>query len=391
MRRWQSQAPGPAGPGSAREPTRSELGCPRVVAVNKPRGVLVSTVPERGAKTVFSFLPPSFSAFHPVGRLDKDSEGLLLLCEDAKLAQRLMDPGVLAKTYLVIVRGLPSEQTLQALRAGGLELDGRRTRPAEVRVLGKAPRGGTGLLVVLHEGINRQIRRLFHRFGHRVRRLVRVAVGPVGLGELAPGQWRELAEEEVRQLLHAAKLPAEEKGAATRPSQGLRIISGGQTGVDRAALDTALALGLPCGGFCPRGRRAEDGPIPERYPLVEMASTAYAARTWANVRQADATLVLSPLPLRGGTLLAVRACQRLGKPFLVVDPRGKRQVDRVYRWLRRSTVRVLNVAGPRESQQPGIYTSARAFLLELLTLWPKGSSPILRRTQAKSKAKRENS
>jgi len=146
-----------------------------------------------------------------------------------------------------------------------------------------------------------------------------------------------------------------------------RIISGGQTGVDRAALDAALELGLPCGGYCPAGRRAEDGPIPRRYPLEETSSPSYAARTWANVRLADATLVLSPGPPRGGTALTVCACQRLGKPYLVVDPRDSSAVPVVLSWLASHGVAVLNVAGPRESQHPGVYASARAFLGELFS------------------------
>ncbi|MGC8917424.1 MAG: putative molybdenum carrier protein [Thermoanaerobaculum sp.] len=145
----------------------------------------------------------------------------------------------------------------------------------------------------------------------------------------------------------------------------MKVISGGQTGVDRAALDAALELGLPCGGFCPRGRRAEDGRIPDRYPLVELASPSYAARTWANVRAADATLVLASQPLSGGTRLTVEACQRLGKPFLVVDPTDPQALERTTRWLRQIPVAVLNVAGPRESQRPGIYACALAFLRAL--------------------------
>lgn len=155
--------------------------------------------------------------------------------------------------------------------------------------------------------------------------------------------------------------------------QGIRIISGGQTGVDRAALDVALALGLPCGGFCPRGRRAEDGLIPPHYPLEETKSANYAVRTWANVRGADATLILSPLPLAGGTLLTRKACLSLGKPFLVVNPGHRQKVRALRAWLEEKGIRVLNVAGPRESQVPGIYQLAKAFLLELLQAETQGT------------------
>jgi pseudouridine synthase len=346
---------------------------PKIVLLHKPRGVLVSRVSEGGAPTVFSLLPQPWASFHPVGRLDKDSEGLLLLCQDPKLAQRLMDPGVLAKTYLVTVRGLPKEETLEALRAGGLDLGGRKTRPAQVRVLGKAPRGGTRLEVILHEGMNRQIRRCFHRFGHRVRRLQRVAVGPVALGSLPPGHWRDLTPWEVENLLAAAGLAWPLPGASgvrqDLVKKRVRVLSGGQTGVDRAALDVALELGLPCGGYCPRGRKAEDGPLPNRYPLVELTSPAYGARTWANVRAAEATLVLTPGPLRGGTLLTVRACKALGKPFWVVDPRCLEKAEELGWRLGREGLVLLNVAGPRESQQPGVYAWAQAFLRRFFPAW----------------------
>jgi len=176
----------------------------RIYAFHKPRGVLVSTVSENAARTVFELLPEEIRGFFAVGRLDKDSEGLLLLCDDARTAQRLMDPGTLAKTYIVTVEGFPDEPALDRLRAGGLRLGLRATRPLEVRRLGKAPRGGTRCEVVLHEGINRQIRRSFQLLGHRVRRLCRVAVGPVQLATLPPGEGRELDPAEVRGLLTAA-------------------------------------------------------------------------------------------------------------------------------------------------------------------------------------------
>ncbi len=147
----------------------------------------------------------------------------------------------------------------------------------------------------------------------------------------------------------------------------MRIISGGQTGVDRAALDAAQALGMPCGGFCPRKRRAEDGRIPERYPLTELASYVYAARTQANVEAADATLVLVPHTPSGGTKLTVQWCRRLGKPLLVVHPQEEGALQVALDWLMAVKPRVLNVAGPRASQWPEGYALAYAFLVRLWT------------------------
>jgi hypothetical protein len=145
-----------------------------------------------------------------------------------------------------------------------------------------------------------------------------------------------------------------------------KIVSGGQTGVDRAALDAAQVAGLPTGGWCPRGRRAEDGRIPARYPLRETPSRTYAERTARNVRDSDATLVLSFNEPAGGTALTIREAGERGKPFRCVRL-GNREPDvgAVLRWLHDGDVRVLNVAGPRASEAPGIYEAARSFLREV--------------------------
>jgi predicted Rossmann fold nucleotide-binding protein DprA/Smf involved in DNA uptake len=145
-----------------------------------------------------------------------------------------------------------------------------------------------------------------------------------------------------------------------------RVISGGQTGVDRAALEAALALGLACGGFCPRGRRAEDGTIPARYPLTETRSRDYRVRTRRNVLAADATLVLARGRLAGGSALTRRLALAAGKPCLVVDLAAAPAAAAVRRWLRANRVRVLNVGGPRASTHPGIHAEALAFLLHVL-------------------------
>jgi hypothetical protein len=144
-----------------------------------------------------------------------------------------------------------------------------------------------------------------------------------------------------------------------------KIISGGQTGVDRAALDVSHALGIPCGGWCPKGRKAEDGRIPEDYPLLETDSAAYSERTKRNVRDSDATLILGNGELRGGTLLTQRTAARLGKPCLAVDINSPDAPDAVREWLIAHPIRVLNVAGPREGQSPGIADRAAHLLREV--------------------------
>jgi hypothetical protein len=149
----------------------------------------------------------------------------------------------------------------------------------------------------------------------------------------------------------------------------IKIISGGQTGVDRAALDVALELGLPCGGWCPRGRLAEDGRIPDRYPLAEHPSDAFPPRTRANIEDADGTAVLlarSADRQGGGTALTLRLAAASGKPYFVGYVNDPRDALALRNWLADNRVTVLNVAGPRETKSPGIRAAAVAFLRTLL-------------------------
>lgn len=147
-----------------------------------------------------------------------------------------------------------------------------------------------------------------------------------------------------------------------------RVISGGQTGADRGALDAAAELGLPHGGYCPRGRRAEDGRIPARYELEELPSRAYAARTEENVLAADATVVLTRGKPTGGSALTVALARRHGRPILHVDlDREAAPARAIASFLRARGARVVNVAGPRESQCPGITRDARSALARALT------------------------
>ncbi len=145
-----------------------------------------------------------------------------------------------------------------------------------------------------------------------------------------------------------------------------KIISGGQTGVDRAALDVALEFGIPCGGWCPKGRRAEDGMVPDRYWLRETKAFGYNTRTRLNARDSDGTLVLNRGPLEGGTLYTVRVAREMDKPCLVVDLAAENGLEEASHWLRHHNIQVLNVAGPRESKQSGVHDQALEFLRRLL-------------------------
>ncbi len=150
------------------------------------------------------------------------------------------------------------------------------------------------------------------------------------------------------------------------PLQPTKIISGGQTGVDRAALDVAIEAGIPHGGWCPRGRLAEDGKIPNRYRLTEHDSPDYDDRTRQNVADSDGTLILCIGRPRGGTRLTRDEARRHGKPCLVVNLDGKADVAAALRWLTEHHIGTLNVAGPRESQSPGIGQQAAEYLQALL-------------------------
>lgn len=169
--------------------------------LNKPAGVLTTASDPEGRQTVVSLVPDHPRVF-PVGRLDAATEGLLLLTNDGELAHHLTHPrfGV-DKEYLVQVQGRPSPAAVRRLREG-VELDDGRTAPA--RVAAVAP---DLLRIVIHEGRNRQVRRMCDAVGHPVRRLVRTRIGPLTDRRLAPGAWRSLTSAEVRRLTEAAMSP----------------------------------------------------------------------------------------------------------------------------------------------------------------------------------------
>lgn len=151
-----------------------------------------------------------------------------------------------------------------------------------------------------------------------------------------------------------------------------KIISGGQTGVDRAALDVALELGISCGGWCPKGRKAEDGHIDMRYTLQETTSSSYSVRTEKNVRESDGTLILTKGQPRAGTALTIKFAQKHKRPYLIRDPFVRKDLGTIRMWLEVNRIRVLNVAGPRESELPGIHDRAFEFLRDLFLTIPAG-------------------
>lgn len=182
------------------------------LAMNKPRGYLSAVHDPRGRKTVMELLPEDLPPHVvPVGRLDRDTEGLLLFTNDGKFAHRLAHPRyVIDKEYHALVTGSPSADALEALRRG-VEIDGRMTSPAQVETTQPAPGheprpGHTWLRVVIHEGRKRQVRRMCAAVGHEVRVLVRTRVGEVGLGRLALGKTRRLSRREVEALKRAVRL-----------------------------------------------------------------------------------------------------------------------------------------------------------------------------------------
>lgn len=191
---------------------KTAISIDRTILFNKPFGVLPCFTDPEGRPTLADFvdLPGVYAA----GRLDRDSEGLMILTSDGTLAHRITDPThKLPKVYLAQVERLPDESALQQLRRGVM-LGGKRTRPAEVRLLEEAPPLAerpvpirfrkhvptAWLALTLYEGMNRQVRRMTAAVGHPTLRLVRVAIGPITLGGLLPGQWRELTVEERTQL-----------------------------------------------------------------------------------------------------------------------------------------------------------------------------------------------
>lgn len=186
---------------------------PRYILLNKPTGYVTTRSDPQRRRTVLDLLTGVREYVYPVGRLDYDTEGLLLLTNDGELAARLTHPrhGV-ERTYEARVAGIPDQDAIDRLRRG-VPLDGRRTQPATVVLLNKAAatrsaarREPEGVLrITIREGRNRQVRRMCEAVGHPVTKLVRRQIGPVRDRQLKPGEWRELRQDEIRALQKAVE------------------------------------------------------------------------------------------------------------------------------------------------------------------------------------------
>jgi len=176
------------------------------IALNKPQGYITTVSDPYDRPSVMDLIRELQDIrLYPVGRLDYDSQGLLLMTNDGDFAHRLTHPRFhVEKEYRAYVRGIPNEAELDRLRNGGVKLDGRATAPAKVWV--ENTKGGDGLCrIVIREGRNRQVRRMFDAVGHPVIELTRLRVGPVWLTGLEPGQWRHLGTEEIHALMRGRK------------------------------------------------------------------------------------------------------------------------------------------------------------------------------------------
>ena len=177
-----------------------------VILLYKPRGVVSTSSDPEGRRTVQDYFREIPERLYNVGRLDLNSEGLLLMTNDGALANRLTHPryGV-EKTYYAVCDGRLTASEAAKL-TNGIELEDGMTAPARVDAVRTTQRGDTSFLITIHEGRNRQIRRMLEAVGHRTLRLKRERFGPLSLGTLAPGEWRKLSDEEIKKLENALEL-----------------------------------------------------------------------------------------------------------------------------------------------------------------------------------------
>ena len=227
----------------------------RYILMYKPRGYITSRMDPEQRPTVNDLLLKGGvrEYIYPVGRLDYESEGLLLLTSDGDLAEKLMHPShAVPREYHVRVRGVPTEETLDRL-SRGVVLDGRKTAPAQIEIIKQveSSSGGDAILsVLIHEGRNRQVRRMCEAVGHPVSRLKRVRIGPITDDDIRPGEFRDLSDKEITALKREAALePAKRKPAEPQRTPGIK------TGLTRKAGSPRTAR-----ASTPRSRPRSDRP-----------------------------------------------------------------------------------------------------------------------------------
>ena len=178
------------------------------IVLNKPLGVVTTLHDPQGRPTIVRFLPQLGVQLKPVGRLDMDTEGLLLVTNDGDLAQRLAHPSFgIEKEYMAVITGIPTEEALESLRKG-VHVEGRRTAPAKVVVVHAEPKSNTtGVRITIHEGRKRQVRLMFETVGHTVKSLKRVRYGPLYVKGMRAGEAKMLGKKEVDELRALVKLP----------------------------------------------------------------------------------------------------------------------------------------------------------------------------------------
>ena len=264
----------------------------RYILLYKPAGYVTTRSDPERRRTVIDLLSGVKEYVYPVGRLDYDTEGLLLLTNDGDLAARLTHPrhGV-ERTYEARVAGMPDDDALDRLRRG-IPLDGRRTLPAEVSLLNRGRNDREGVLsITIREGRNRQVRRMCEAVGHPVRKLIRVGIGPLSDQGLRPGEWRELTAQELRVLKQTAAWeapkPAKKKGRGRGPHAGrltqVACDSRRRAGIRRSmGRNRAVARRAPLARASDAGRHR--GPSGDRSSDRGRPSRACAARAASVVR-----------------------------------------------------------------------------------------------------------
>jgi 23S rRNA pseudouridine1911/1915/1917 synthase len=388
-----------------------------LLVVNKPAGVVSQGARESDVSVLRELAEfirtrdskPGNVYLGVVSRLDKPTSGLLPIAKTSKAAARLSEQIRNRKTekyYLALVEGVVQNETGNCHDMMETQTDGRRIRiqspqqptsknaklqSAELSYHRLLSTHAYSLLAIeLKTGRKHQIRVQLSAMGHPV------------VGDKKYGATTQLKNTVANQAigLHCHRIifehptkrsrltftqPPPDYWNATLPGvldaidtpsitspdhvEVSRVISGGQTGVDRAALDVAIALKIPHGGWCPKGRLAEDGPIDEQYQLIENESKDYAVRTRQNVIDSDGTLILIEEVLQGGTRLTQRIANQLNKPCLCLRLVDDPQVDEVLSWMEKNAVRDINIAGPRGSHSETIYSRANVFCQKLFTRW----------------------